>query len=97
MDIKEYNQKMTELKANLSDEGKATGIMAELLEDYKDVQNELSSTKIINEDLKNKNASLQDTNCKLFLKVNSDKPMDENTVEKNKPQELKFENGKLFG
>lgn len=96
MDIKEYNQKMNDLKANLNDEGKATGIMAELLEDYKDIQNELASTKLINEDLKNKNASLQDTNCKLFLKVNSDKPVDEGIQEKKIP-ELKFENGKLFG
>ena len=96
MDIKEYNQKMSDLKANLTDEGKATGIMAELLEDYKEVQNELNSTKIINEDLKNKNASLQDTNCKLFLKVNSDKPVDDTITEKKIP-ELKFENGKLFG
>lgn len=97
MDIKEYNQKMSDLKANLNDEGKATGIMAELLEDYKDIQNELASTKLINEDLKNKNASLQDTNCKLFLKVNSDKPIDECIEEKKKIPELKFENGKLFG
>lgn len=97
MDIKEYNKKMSDLKANLSDEGKATGIMAELLEDYKDLQNELASTKLINEDLKNKNASLQDTNCKLFLKVNSDKPIDEGIEEKKKIPELKFENGKLFG
>lgn len=96
MDIKEYNQKMSDLKANLNDEGKATGIMAELLEDYKDLQNELTSTKLINEDLKNKNASLQDTNCKLFLKVNSDKPVDDTPTEKKVP-ELKFENGKLFG
>ena len=96
MDIKEYNQKTNDLKANLSDEGKATGIMAELLEDYKDVQNELASTKLINEDLKNKNASLQDTNCKLFLKVNSDKPVDDTITEKKVPK-LKFENGKLFG
>ena len=96
MDIKEYNQKMSDLKANLNDEGKATGIMAELLEDYKDLQNELNSTKLINEDLKNKNASLQDTNCKLFLKVNSDKPVDDTITEKKVP-ELKFENGKLFG
>ena len=97
MDIKEYNQKMSDLKASLSDEGKATGIMAELLEDYKDVQNELNSTKLINEDLKNKNASLQDTNCKLFLKVNSDKPIDEVQEHEKKIPELKFENGKLFG
>ena len=97
MDIKEYNQKMSDLKDNLSDEGKATGIMAELLEDYKDVQNELNSTKLINEDLKNKNASLQDTNCKLFLKVNSDKPIDEVQEHEKKIPELKFENGKLFG
>ena len=97
MDIKEYNQKMNDLKANLSDEGKATSIMAELLEDYKDIQNELASTKLINEDLKNKNTSLQDTNCKLFLKVNSDKPIDEVQEGKKKIPELKFENGKLFG
>ena len=97
MDIKEYNQKMNDLKANLSDEGKATSIMAELLEDYKDVQNELNSTKLINEDLKNKNTSLQDTNCKLFLKVNSDKPIDEVQEHEKKVPELKFENGKLFG
>ena len=97
MDIKEYNQKMSDLKASLSDEGKATGIMAELLEDYKDIQNELNSTKLINEDLKNKNVSLQDTNCKLFLKVNSDKPIDEVQEGKKKIPELKFENGKLFG
>ena len=97
MDIKEYNQKMSDLKANLTDEGKATGIMAELLEDYKDIQNELASTKLINEDLKNKNASLQDTNCKLFLKVNSDKPIDDAQEHEKKIPELKFENGKLFG
>ena len=97
MDLKEYNQKMSDLKANLNDEGKATGIMAELLEDYKDIQNELNSTKLINEDLKNKNASLQDTNCKLFLKVNSDKPIDEVQEHEKKIPQLKFENGKLFG
>ena len=44
MDIKEYNQKMSDLKANLNDEGKATGIMAELLEDYKDLQNDAKRT-----------------------------------------------------
>lgn len=100
MKIEDYNKLMNDLKENLTDEGKATGIMSELIQDYQNVQNELSSLNTINEDLKNKNSSLQETNCNLFLKLTSEKkevsPEGINGENKPKISDLKFENGRLF-
>ena len=99
MDLKDYQNKVRELRENLSDVGKATTIISELATDYEEVLGESLKTKQTNEKLTKDIESLNKANMDLLMKITTSEKSITTGIEKienNKQEEKSFDVNSLF-
>jgi hypothetical protein len=77
MTADEYKKKLAEIMNSREDQGKISELLTELSDDRGVITAELTLAQQQAADLKAKNASLSDVNMRLFLKVGSIPPADD--------------------